>query len=155
MSAAHVRRGASNRARSRKAGSRVSVPKRLAAKLPVEQAQANKLAGWAFGVFALAVTTAKRSHATPDIPTVAETLPGYEAMSWFGVIGPKGLPQDIVRRWNSEINRIVRLPDIKERMDSLGIEPVVGPAELLREIVKRDIAKWQRVDKLAGIKPEG
>jgi tripartite-type tricarboxylate transporter receptor subunit TctC len=102
----------------------------------------------------LAVTTAIRSHAAPDIPTLAETLPGYEAMSWFAVIGPKGLPQDVIGRWNTEINRILRLPDVKERMESQGIELAAGSPEVLREVIRREIAKWQRVVKLINIKPE-
>jgi tripartite-type tricarboxylate transporter receptor subunit TctC len=100
----------------------------------------------------LAVTSAKRSNTAPDIPTVAETVPGYEAMSWFAVFGPKGLPQDIARRWNSEVNRILQLPDVKERMAGDGIEPTGGSPERFREVLKREIAKWQKVVKIANIK---
>ena len=100
----------------------------------------------------IAMTTAKRSSALPDIPTVAETVPGYEAVLWYAVLGPKGLPKDIVARWNSEINRILQLPDVKERMAGDGLEPVGGSPERFREVLRRDIAKWQRVVKLAGIK---
>ena len=102
----------------------------------------------------LAVTTAKRSNAVPDIPAVAETVPGYDAASWFAVIGPKGLPLDIAARWNSEINRILQLADVKERMAGYGIEPAGGAPERLLEVVRRDIAKWQNVVKFANIKPE-
>jgi tripartite-type tricarboxylate transporter receptor subunit TctC len=103
----------------------------------------------------IAVTTAKRSSALPDIPTAAETVPGYEATSWFAVFGPKALPKDIAARWNSEINRILQLPDVKERTAGLGIEPASGSPERLRDLVKRDIAKWQNVVKVANIKAEG
>ena len=120
----------------------------LSMPIAIPQMKSNRVRG-------LAVTTANRSSATPDIPTVAETLPGYEAMSWFAVIGPKGLPQNIVRRWNSEVSRVLRLPDVKERMESYGIEAVDGSPELLREVIKRDIAKWQSVVRLTNIKPEG
>ena len=101
----------------------------------------------------IAVTSGKRSNAIPDIPTVAETIPGYAAVSWVAVLGPKALPRDIVTRWNMELDRIVRLPDVKERLVSDGIEPVGGPAERFREVLRRDVAKWQSVVKLAGIKP--
>jgi tripartite-type tricarboxylate transporter receptor subunit TctC len=103
----------------------------------------------------IAVTTAKRSSALPDIPTVAETVPGYETVSWYAVFGPKALPKDIAARWNSEINRILQLPDVKERMAGMGMEPAGGSPERLRDVVKRDIAKWQNVVKVANIKAEG
>ncbi len=100
----------------------------------------------------IAMTTAKRSSALPDLPTVAETVPGYEAALWYAFLGPKGLPKDIVARWNSEINRALQLPDVKERLAADGMEPVGGSPERFREVLKRDIAKWQKVVKTAGIK---
>ncbi len=103
----------------------------------------------------LAVTTAKRSNAVPDIPAVAETVPGYDAASWFAVIGPKGLPQDIAGRWNREVNRILQLAEVIERMAGFGIEPAGGSPDRLREVIRRDVAKWQIVVKTANIKPEG
>ena len=111
----------------------------------IPQAKSNR-------VRVIAMTTAKRSSALPDIPTVAETVPGYEAALWYAVLGPKGLPKDIVARWNSEINRVLQLPDVKERMAGDGLEPVGGSPERFREVLSRDIAKWQKVVKIAGIK---
>ena len=104
---------------------------------------------------AIAITSAKRSSAAPDIPTVGETVPGYEAALWFAVLGPKGLPKDIVVRWNREIDRIVQLPEVKERMAHDGTEPIGGSPEHFREVLKRDVAKWQKVVRSAGIKPGG
>lgn len=101
----------------------------------------------------IAVTTARRSNAVPDIPTVAETVPGYEVVQSFAVLGPKALPKEVVTRWNKEIDRIVQLPDMKQRMAGDGIEPAGGSPERLREVLKRDIAKWQKVIKIANIKP--
>ncbi len=101
----------------------------------------------------VAVTTAKRSNAVPNIPTVAETVPGYEAVIWSAVLAPQALPKDIVVRWNREINRILQLPDVKERMAGDGMEPAGGSPERLREVLKRDIAKWQKVVRIANIKP--
>ena len=114
----------------------------------IPQIKSNRVRG-------LAVTTARRTTALPDIPTVADTVPGYEAASWFAIFGPQGLPQDIAARWNSEVNRILQLPDVKERMAGLGIEPSGGSPDRLREVIQREIAKWQKVVKLANIKPEG
>jgi len=114
--------------------------------LMIPQVKSNRLRG-------IAVTTAKRFDAVPEIPAVAETVPGYEAVQWFAVLGPKALPKDIVARWNREIDRILQLPDVKGRMAGDGMEPVGGSPERFREVLKRDIAKWQKVIKTAGIKP--
>ena len=111
----------------------------------IPQAKSNR-------VRVIAMTTAKRSSALPDVPTVAETVPGYEAALWYAVLGPKGLPKDIVARWNREINRVLQLPDVKERLAGDGLEPVGGSPERFREVLRRDIAKWQKVVKIAGIK---
>ena len=101
----------------------------------------------------IAVTTAKRSDAVPDVPTVAETVPDYEAPQWFAILGPKALPNDIVARWNREIDRVVQLPDVKERMSGEGLTPAGGSPERLREVLKREIARWQKVVKIANIRP--
>jgi tripartite-type tricarboxylate transporter receptor subunit TctC len=101
----------------------------------------------------LAVTSARRSNAMPDIPTVAESVPGYDAVQWYAFVGPKALPRDIVTRWSNELKRILNLPDIKERMAGDGVELSDGTPERFREMLKSDIAKWQKVVKVADIKP--
>jgi len=108
--------------------------------------KANRLRG-------IAVTGAKRSAAMPDIPTVAETVPGYEAVTWQAVLGPKALPKDITLRWNMEIDRILQLPELRARLVGDAMEPVGGPPARFLEVLKRDVAKWQKVVKTAGIKP--
>jgi tripartite-type tricarboxylate transporter receptor subunit TctC len=75
-------------------------------------------------------------------------------MGYFGILGPKGLPREIIALWNSEINRILKLPDVIERMSSDGVELVGGPPEQFREMLRLDIAKWQKVVKTANIKPD-
>ena len=110
----------------------------------IPQVKSNRVRG-------IAVTTAKRSNAVPDIPTVGETVPGYEAVQWSAVLGPKALPKDIVARWNREIDRIVQLPDVKERMAGEGLEPAGGSPERFREVLKRDVAKWVKVVKAGNI----
>jgi tripartite-type tricarboxylate transporter receptor subunit TctC len=100
----------------------------------------------------IAVTSAKRNKAVPDLPTVGETVPGYESVSWAAILGPKGLPKGIVARWNSELNRILQLPDVKARMEASGLEVVGGTQAHLREVLTQDIATWKKVVKAANIK---
>jgi hypothetical protein len=115
--------------------------------LVAPQVKANRLRG-------IAVTTAKRLNAMPDIPIVGETVPGYEVVQWFAVLGPKALSKDVVARWNSEVNRILQLSDMKERLAGDGMELWAGSPERFRELLKRDVAKWQKVVKIAGINRE-
>ncbi len=100
----------------------------------------------------IAVTNANRSKALPDIPTIAETLPGFEATLWYGLWGPKGLPAEVVTPWNREIRKAAQSPEIKERFITEGIEAADGPPELFREVVQRDVAKWVKVVKAANIR---
>jgi tripartite-type tricarboxylate transporter receptor subunit TctC len=100
----------------------------------------------------IAVTSVKRNNAVPDLPTVGETVAGYESVSWAAIIGPKGLPKDIAARWNAEINRLLKLPDIKEVMAASGLEIVGGTPAHLADVLKSDVSKWREVVKRAGIK---
>ena len=100
----------------------------------------------------IGVTTGKRVPAIPDIPTIGETIPGYEAVLWYGAWGPKNLPKEIVARWNSEIARAMQTPEMKERMASEGLEPAGGPPTQLGDMLKREIPKWIRVVKEANVK---
>ena len=93
---------------------------------------------------ALAITSPKRSPLVPELPTVAESgLPGFESVTWFGVYGPKGLPQDIAARIATELQRALAKPDVAERLARLGAEPVVdaGPAKFAA-VVRADSARW-------------
>jgi tripartite-type tricarboxylate transporter receptor subunit TctC len=101
---------------------------------------------------ALAVTSAKRSLAAPDIPTVAESgLPGYETSSWFGILAPAGTPAAVVSKLNHELVNIIRAPDTLERMKSQGLDPVGNSPEEFAAVIKGDIAKWGKVIKEAKI----
>lgn len=103
----------------------------------------------------IAVTSAKRMAAAPEFPTVADSVPGYEAVVWYALLGPRGLPAAIVTRWNTEINRILAMPDIKERMLADGMDLAGGSPQRFGEVLKRDIVKWQQVVKMANIKVSG
>jgi tripartite-type tricarboxylate transporter receptor subunit TctC len=111
----------------------------------VPQHKAGRLRG-------IAVTTGKRIPTIPDIPTVGETLTGYEAVLWYAAWGPKNLPKEIVSLWNREIARAITTPELKLRMEGEGLEPAGGPPEQLRDMLNREIPKWQRVVKEANVK---
>ena len=94
---------------------------------------------------ALAVTSAKRSALTPDLPTVAETLPGFDSITWFGLYGPKGMPQDLAAKVNQAVNAALADADVKERFARLGAEPAGGAPQAFAEMVKADNAKWKKI----------
>jgi tripartite-type tricarboxylate transporter receptor subunit TctC len=102
---------------------------------------------------ALAVTTAKRSAIAPDVPTLAESgLPGFEVGSWQGVFAPAGTPPEIVKRLNTEIVKILKLPDVQEKLVGLGAEPVGNTSEEFTAMVKAEVVKWADVVKKSGAK---
>jgi tripartite-type tricarboxylate transporter receptor subunit TctC len=103
---------------------------------------------------ALAVTTAARSAALPDIPTVGEFVPGYEAMAWFGIGAPKNTPAEIVDKLNRQINAGLVDPKLKAQLVVLGGEPFAGSPEDFAKFITVETAKWAKVVKFAGIKPE-
>lgn len=104
---------------------------------------------------ALAVTTAKRSAAVPELPTVAESgLPGYEATAWFGVLAPAATPPQIIASLNAAIVKIVRTRDMQERLMTEGSEAVGNTPEQFGQIIRTDIAKWAKVVKASGARPD-
>jgi tripartite-type tricarboxylate transporter receptor subunit TctC len=105
-------------------------------------------------VRALAVTSAKRSAAMPDLPAVAESVPGYEMVLWIGVFAPAGTPREIAGKLTAEVARIVRLADVSERLAGLGVEPLGNSSEETAEWIRREIARYRPVVKAAGIKAE-
>jgi tripartite-type tricarboxylate transporter receptor subunit TctC len=102
----------------------------------------------------LAVTGTKRSDSLPDVPTVAEFVPGYEAIVWDGIGAPARTPPDIVDKLNKEINAILVDPTIKGRFADLGSEPMVMTPAEFGQFVAAQTQKWGKVVKAAGIKPE-
>ncbi|MEI6598009.1 MAG: tripartite tricarboxylate transporter substrate-binding protein, partial [bacterium] len=99
----------------------------------------------------ISVTTSKRSALVPDIPTIAETLPGYEAVLWYGVWGPKNLPANVVNRWNKDLDALIQLSDMRERMSKEGVEPAGGSPQQFKIVLARDIAKWTKVAREAKV----
>jgi tripartite-type tricarboxylate transporter receptor subunit TctC len=103
----------------------------------------------------LAVSGPRRSPAFPDLPTVAEAgVPGYEASTWSGVIGPAGLPKDVLARLNTAINRAIATPAFVARFGAIGDEPAGGSPEEFAETIRKDSAKWADVIKRSGAKLE-
>ena len=100
----------------------------------------------------IAVTTPRRVAAIPDVPAVAEVLPGFDVVGWYGVIGPANMPKAIVGRLHEVLTRILNMPDIRERIMLDGSEPAgVGP-EPCRQFMLADLAKWAKVVKESGAK---
>jgi tripartite-type tricarboxylate transporter receptor subunit TctC len=100
---------------------------------------------------ALAVTTAKRSEALPDVPTIAETVPGYEASVWYGISAPKGTPPEAIEILNKAVNAALADPKMKARIAELGAEPMpMSPAEF-GKLIADETEKWGKVVKFANI----
>jgi tripartite-type tricarboxylate transporter receptor subunit TctC len=105
-------------------------------------------------VRALAVTTAVRSDALPDVPTVGEFVPGYEASGWNGIVAPRNTPIEIVQKLNTEINAGLADPGIRAKLTDLGGMVLVGSAADFGNLIAEEIDKWGKVIKFAGIKPD-
>jgi tripartite-type tricarboxylate transporter receptor subunit TctC len=100
----------------------------------------------------LAIGRATRSPKYPDYPTIAETLPGYENSGWFGFIAPAGTPRDIVVLLNKEMNRAMTQPDVREKLDSYGLEIHTESPEYFANVIRRDMEKWGKVARDIGFK---
>lgn len=103
---------------------------------------------------AIAQTTAKRSSAAPDVPTVAETLPGFEAITWFAMFAPANTPKPVIDRLNAEVLRVFKLPEVAERLKTLGLEAVLSSPDELAKYQATEIVKWAKVVKESGAKAE-
>ena len=104
---------------------------------------------------ALATSGSTRTPLAPELPTVAESgLPGFEGLVWYGLVGPKGMPDAVVRLVNGEVSRLLRLPEVRDRYATLGATPTPGtPGEFSAQI-QRDFEKWAKVMKAGGIRQE-
>ena len=111
----------------------------------VPQMRGGKLRG-------LAVTTPQRIASLPDIPAVAEAVPGYEVVGWYGVIGPAGMPQPIVTKLHDEIVRVLAIPDVRDRIVHDGSDPVGNTPQEFRDFMTSDLNKWAKLVKESGAK---
>ena len=96
-------------------------------------------------VQALAVTTAKRHHSLPDVPALAEALPGFETLAWFGVLAPAGTPAAVIARMNSVINQALEQPEVKARLATLACDPAPTTPQAFAERVSGDVARWKKL----------
>jgi tripartite-type tricarboxylate transporter receptor subunit TctC len=101
----------------------------------------------------IVTTGSKRTPATPDIPTIAETFPGFESSSWFGVLAPAGTPKPIVTRLNADIHKSLQDPAVAKRLSAVGFEITYGTPEEFTAYIKSEIKKWAKVVKASGAKP--
>jgi tripartite-type tricarboxylate transporter receptor subunit TctC len=100
---------------------------------------------------ALAVSGRHAAPVMPELPTISETLPGFSAVSWFGILAPAGTPAAVITRLNTELDRIVHQPQVEKRFADIGGEAVGGPPSTLASVIHEEIARWRRVAKEAGI----
>ena len=103
----------------------------------------------------LGVSGPRRSPAFPEMPTIAEAgVPGYDASTWSGMVGPAGMPRDIVMKINAAMDRVLKSPTFLQRFGSIGDEPGGGPPEVFGDIIRTDLAKWKDVVQRSGAKLE-
>ena len=102
----------------------------------------------------LGITSATRSPLLPEVVTISEAgVPGYEVVGWYGLVGPAGMPKDVITRLSSEVARILKLPDVREKMLNEGAEPVGNTPEEFAAFLAEDLRKWTKVIKAANIRP--
>ena len=105
-------------------------------------------------LLAIAITSEKRSPAVPGVATMSETYPGFKAESWVGLLAPARTPREIVRKLNAEVTRILAMPDVRERFQAQGVEPVGSTPEQFGEHIRSQMSKWAKVVKDAGVTAE-
>ena len=101
---------------------------------------------------ALGVTTVKRSPALPDLPAIAETLPGYDLPVWYGIVAPAGTPREIITRLNAELLKVINLPDFKQRIEVDAVEPIGSTPEQLGDYIRAELVKWAKIVRDSGAK---
>ena len=109
----------------------------------IPQVKGGKLRG-------LAVTGPKRAVAMPDLPTIGETVPGYEVINWFGIAAPRGTPRAVIARLNADMNQGLKNPALKDLLIAQGAEPAGGTPDDFAALIKRDLVKWEKVVKASG-----
>ena len=103
----------------------------------------------------IGITPPRRSRTLPDVPTISETIPGFDVIHWYGIWGPKALPQPIITRWNQEVARIMKTDAMQKWFANEGMDPAGGPPEQFYNRIKSDAEKWKRVVREAKIPVAG
>jgi tripartite-type tricarboxylate transporter receptor subunit TctC len=103
---------------------------------------------------ALGVTGTKRSSMAPELPTIAETLPGFEITTWYGVLAPSGTPPAIIARLNAEMTKASQLPDVKKKMAEMGLDVQMSSPEAFGALIKAEMTKWAEVIRLTNVKAD-
>jgi tripartite-type tricarboxylate transporter receptor subunit TctC len=103
---------------------------------------------------ALGVTSAKRSTGTPNLPTIAESYPGFESGTWFALLAPAGTPRDVVTRINGAVAKVVQMPDVRDKIVAQGGEPLSGTPQQVGTYIRAEVAKWGKVVRASGAKVE-
>jgi tripartite-type tricarboxylate transporter receptor subunit TctC len=103
---------------------------------------------------ALGVTASKRTPLMPDVPAIAEVLPGFDITAWFGIVGPAGMPKDVVDKLNAATTQVLRAPDMKERLATIGLTPMPMAPEPFKGFIASEIVKWTRLAREANVQPE-
>jgi len=103
---------------------------------------------------AIAVTSSKRSAAVPELPTIAETVPGYEASGWYAAFAPAATPRELITKINNDMNRVMKMPDVTQRLAGDGVEAVGTTPEQFGAYLRSEIAKWGKVVKASGAKAD-
>ena len=103
---------------------------------------------------ALGVTSLKRSPLAPDVPTVAETLPGFEISTWYGVLAPSGTPEAVIQRLNSEIVKAASQPDVRKKLEEMGVDLQLSSPQVFGNLLKSETVKWAEVIRVTGVKAE-
>jgi tripartite-type tricarboxylate transporter receptor subunit TctC len=104
---------------------------------------------------ALAITTASRYPALPDLPTLQESgVAGYDSSAWFGIVAPKGTPPEFVERINAEVNKILALPDVREKLEAQGAIPAPGTPADFGNLIQTEVRKWAAVVRASGARVE-
>jgi len=103
---------------------------------------------------AIGVASAQRLPSMPEVPTIAETYPGFEVTAWFAMVAPAGTPEPIVKRLNDGLQAVLRAPEVVKKLEELGAVPAGGPPSDLTALFRSELPKWRDVIRSANIKPE-
>lgn len=103
---------------------------------------------------ALGITSLKRSPLAPEVPTVAETLPGFEISTWYGVLAPVGTPESVIQKLNQEIVKAAQLPDVRKKLMDMGLDLQLSSSQVFGELLKAETVKWAEVIRVTGVRAD-